>query len=98
MNWFYSLSQTLTAAQISSLSQAFEAFLAQWKSHGTPITGNIALHYERFIHIYLAESRENPSGCSIDSMRHAVEKILISHELTWAEAANVFFRDKNGQS
>lgn len=97
MNWFYSLTHTLTSAEAESLSQAFAAFLAQWKSHGTPVTGKIDIKYARFIHISLSENSENPSGCSIDSMRHAVEKILLSHQLTWAEASNVFFRAENGE-
>ncbi len=97
MNWFYSLTYTLTSAEVESLSQAFAAFLAQWKSHGTPVTGKIDIKYARFIHISLAQSSENPSGCSIDSMRHAVEKILLSHQLTWAEASNVFFKAENGE-
>lgn len=97
MNWFYSLTNTLTVAQTDSLSQQFQAFLAQWKSHGTPVTGNIDIKYARFILISLAESSENPSGCSIDSMRHAVEKILKSHEITWLEASTVFFRNKDGE-
>lgn len=97
MNWFYSLTNTLSAAEVESLSQAFDAFLAQWKSHGTPVTGKIDIKYARFVHISLAENSENPSGCSIDAMRHAVEKILVSQQLTWAEASNVFFKAANGE-
>ncbi len=95
--WFYSFAQALSVDQIIALEADFEAFLSQWKTHGTPVQGMIQIRYARFV-IIQADPREGrPSGCSIDSMRHAVEQILTAHGLSWLDNSHVFIADEEDE-
>lgn len=95
--WFYSFAESLSADQIATLEADFQAFLDQWKTHGTPVKASIELRYGRFVIIQADPSDGRPSGCSIDSMRHAVEQILTNHGHPWLDNAHVYLRDENGE-
>ena len=94
--WFYSFAETLTSEQMATLEAEFEAFLSQWKTHGTPVNASIQIRYDRFVIIQADPRDGRPSGCSIDSMRHTVEQILTNHGHNWLDNAHVYLRDKNG--
>jgi hypothetical protein len=94
--WFYTLPQSLTAAQQKSLEAAFQVFLDSWKTHGKPVQARIEVRHGRFVLIQSDPSDSRPSGCSIDSMRRTVEQILTQHELSWLDNAYVHFKDENG--
>lgn len=90
--WFYSLTQSLTAAQVAALEADFAAFAQQWNSHGTPVDGLIQVKYKRFVIAQANPIVARPSGCSIDSLKHGIEQILMKHQFSWLDAAYVFFR------
>lgn len=94
--WFYSLISPLDASQVADLQAKFDTFTQNWKSHGTPVNGRIHIEYGQFVVVKSDISDERPSGCSIDSMRKAVEQILQQQGLKWADAATIFY--KNGET
>lgn len=94
--WFYSLLAPLTTKQVADLQARFDGFTNNWKSHGTPVNGKINIQYNQFVVAQSDISDERPSGCSIDSMRKAIETILKEDGLEWADAAKVFY--KNGDN
>lgn len=95
--WFYSLKDQPSPAQKAKLEAGFEQFLANWKSHGTPVEGLIQFVYDRFVIIQSDPGKARPSGCSIDSLKRGVEGILTQTELPWMEAAYVCYRDAAGE-
>ncbi|MEL6671480.1 MAG: hypothetical protein AAFR61_04785 [Bacteroidota bacterium] len=92
--WFYSLKETLSPEVESQLEQDFDHFLAQWKSHGTPVDGLIQISYHRFVIIQSDPQTSRPSGCSIDSLKRAVGQILQQRHQEVLDAAHVFYRDE----
>lgn len=92
--WIYSLSEVLSAAQNETLNARFQAFVQNWKSHGTPIKGSIAIHYQRFVIVQSDKEEERPSGCSIDSMRKSVESILGEFGLSYTDASLIYYRNQ----
>lgn len=95
--WIFSLASPVNDSVASDLKRDFEAFQAQWKSHGTPVTGLITLRYQNFVIIQSKEDESRPSGCSIDSLRRGVTAILQQYSLQWLEGGEVFYRDENSQ-
>lgn len=95
--WFFSLAQPIDAQQQAQLQADFDAFTAQWKSHGTPVSGLINLRYGQFVVVQASPDEARPSGCSIDSLKRGVEGILQRHALTWLDPAWVFYRDAQGE-
>lgn len=95
--WIFSLAEPVTDSVASDLNRDFAAFQAQWKSHGTPVTGLITLHHQRFVIIQSKDDESRPSGCSIDGLRRGVTGILQHHNLEWLEGGEVFYRDAAGE-
>lgn len=89
--WIYSLEAPLSPSLSETLRQDFQHFLQQWKSHGTPVSGSILIKYDRFVVLQADMGTDRPSGCSIDSMRKAVEGILHKHQLATLPANYVFY-------
>ncbi|MDP5170302.1 MAG: hypothetical protein NWR72_08645 [Bacteroidia bacterium] len=94
--WIFSLLTPVGTSTAEQMTQAFEAFQAQWKTHGTPVQGLIKLHHNQFVVIQAKNDDSRPSGCSIDSLRRAVTSILEQHRLPWAEGGEIFFRNASG--
>jgi len=94
--WIYSLASPLAKDQCTQLAQAFEAFLNQWQSHGTPVAGQIYLAHDHFVIIQANPNEDRPSGCSIDSLKKTVEQILQQHGLNWVDASHIFYQRTNG--
>ncbi|MEM6344488.1 MAG: hypothetical protein AAF927_11435 [Bacteroidota bacterium] len=90
--WFYSLANALSLEEEQALAADFEHFLAQWKSHGTPVEGLIKIRYGRFIIVQSNPAEARPSGCSIDSLKKSVGTILDKHGLKVLDASYVYYR------
>jgi hypothetical protein len=95
--WFYSLKSPLSPEQVAALEVDFAQFLSQWKTHGTPVEGLITIKHDRFIVIQSDPGVGRPSGCSIDSLKHAIGQILNAHRLEVVDAAHIFYRGENGE-
>ncbi|MEM9935574.1 MAG: hypothetical protein AAF824_18255, partial [Bacteroidota bacterium] len=87
----------LTRETETKLSQTFESFLAQWKSHGTPVHGNIQLRYSRFVIVQADPNDHRPSGCSIDNLKRSVGGILEHFSLDTVDNAYVWYKDQAGE-
>ena len=92
--WFFSLKESLTTEAEAKLAQTFEEFLAQWKSHGTPVNGNIEIKYSRFVIVQADPNDDRPSGCSIDNLKRSVGGILQHFSLETVDHAYVWYRDQ----
>ncbi len=90
--WFFSLSQTLSSEQETALKADFDRFVSQWNTHGSPVDGLIQIRHARFVIIQSNPAEARPSGCSIDSLKQGVGKILQQHGLESVEASYVFFQ------
>lgn len=69
------------SSRLFSISEAFQAedilndFVANWKSHGTPVKGYANLLYGQFIILMADETAAGVSGCSTDSSVHVIKQI-----------------------
>jgi hypothetical protein len=95
--WVYSLLREISEIEKLNIISHFQHFLLQWKSHGDRVVGEIELFHNQFIVVKYTENGAIPSGCSIDGMKHAVEKILEEAGMAWADGARVFYRNSNGK-
>jgi hypothetical protein len=94
--WIYSFSAPLSEEGAASLSQEITTFLAAWKSHGADVHGKAYLKYDRFLILQSDPSDSRPSGCSIDSMKKAIEEVLQHNNVGYEDASQVFFKDNAG--
>lgn len=95
--WIYGAAESLTSEQVGALDAHMGAFLDEWRSHGREVTPGWSLIHEQFLVIGVDERAMNLSGCSIDSMFHAVEAFGGASGLDFSRSGNhVFYRDGQG--
>ncbi|TAE47284.1 MAG: hypothetical protein EAZ89_18325 [Bacteroidetes bacterium] len=94
--WFYSLKSPLLPEQEKALLSDFQRFIQSWKSHGTPVEGEMLIREKRFVIASANPEGDRPSGCSIDNLRRTIETILTRNGIEWLEAGYIFYRQPDG--
>jgi thiosulfate sulfurtransferase len=95
--WIYGAEEALTVTQCQALKAHMEGFLAEWNSHQQKVMPGWQLVHDQFVIISADETTMNISGCSIDSMFHALEAFNRASGLKFASSGNqVFYRDNTG--
>ena len=96
--WVYGAQRALEGDEVERLNRHMDAFLAEWRSHGREIEPSWTLVHKQFLVIGVDETAMSLSGCSIDSMFHAVEAFGTSADLDFSRSGNhIFYRDSEGQ-
>ncbi len=65
--WIYQTDRVLTADEAGTLNEMLKSVLNGWEAHGKALTASGKLFFNRFVVIAVDESKERPSGCSIDT-------------------------------
>jgi hypothetical protein len=91
----YPASRPLEAPEAAALLAELNAFLSDWASHGSPVTGAAALLENRFV--IVAHKPMEIAGCSRDSLLFFMNKAAEQRGFQWGGGARVFYRDENGK-
>jgi hypothetical protein len=73
--WIYQSNRRFTLAEALELEKIMEVFVADWKSHGTPVKGFGNLFFGQFIVLMADENEASVSGCSTDSSVRLIKAI-----------------------
>lgn len=66
--WVFAANRLLTESEIHDISFLMRSFTEQWKSHGSDLSAGFEILHESVIIVGVDESKEPPSGCSIDKV------------------------------
>ena len=76
--WIYTSSKELTNTEVAEFEETGAAFVASWRVHGSAVSAEFKILYNRFVVIAADEQVAGVSGCGIDSsiafMKQAEEK------------------------
>ncbi|MEZ4904204.1 MAG: hypothetical protein R2822_21850 [Spirosomataceae bacterium] len=73
--WVYQANRTLADDEVGTLTETLKAALEGWEAHGQALTASGKVFQNRFVVIAVDESKELPSGCSIDKSVHWLQEI-----------------------
>jgi hypothetical protein len=73
--WIYQSPRLFFLSEALQIEEMLEAFVRDWKSHGTAVKGYANLLYGQFIVLMADESATGVSGCSTDSSVHLIKEI-----------------------
>lgn len=73
--WIYQASRQFTNAEADELRAAASQFTSDWQAHGTNLIAAYGLYFNRFLALFVDESRHGASGCSIDSSLRFVQAL-----------------------
>ncbi|GGA85537.1 hypothetical protein [Puia dinghuensis] len=73
--WIYQSPRLFFLSEALEIEKMLEAFVADWKSHGTPVKGYANLFYGQFLVLMADETATGVSGCSTDSSVRLIKDI-----------------------
>jgi hypothetical protein len=96
--WVFASERPLSAAEQATLLRQVDGFLAGWAAHGVPVVGARELRDGHFLLIASDEAASGVSGCSIDSLFHALAGVEqdLGIDLR-GTASRVAFRGERGE-
>jgi hypothetical protein len=85
------------AGAADQLLAAVDAFLAQWRAHGDPLTCARDWRDDRFLAVGVDQSTAGASGCSIDGLFRVLQGLEPQLGSRMVGGGRVFYRDLNGE-
>ncbi len=73
--WIYQSSRLFSMGEALQIEDLLNHFIANWKSHGTPVKGAAYLFFGQFIILVADEKATGVSGCSTDSSVRLIKEI-----------------------
>lgn len=96
--WVFAAPRPLSAREAGTLLERVDGFLAKWAAHGAPVVGARAFRHDRFLLVASDERATGVSGCSIDSLFHALADTERAMDIDLRRTSSfVFYRDAAGQ-
>lgn len=96
--WVFACDRNLTCDQARPLLAQVDAYLAQWKAHGTPLHCAREWLHDRFLAVGIDPTVEQASGCSIDDLFRHLREIGAAVGAQMLSGGQVFFRDADGNA
>ena len=94
--WVFAAAAPLVGSAADTLLARVDDTLDQWRAHGVPIVCARDWRDDRFLAIAADESATGASGCSIDSLYHALQAIESTVGTSLTGSGEVFWRDDGG--
>ena len=95
--WVFAADKPLVDGRARELLDEVDAFLAQWKAHGHPLRCGRAWRNSRFLAIGVDQSTAGASGCSIDGLFRALQRIQPALGASLLPSGRVFWRNGDGE-
>jgi hypothetical protein len=89
--WIYQSSRLFFISEALEMEDMLTEFVADWKSHGTPVKGYANLFFGHFILIMADETATGVSGCSTDSSVRLIKAIEDKFKVDLFERQNLAF-------
>ena len=90
--WVFAANRPLAVDERNRLLAAVDAFLAQWKAHGHPLTVARDWKYDRFLLVGVDEASAGATGCSIDAMVRTLSDLERALQVQLLDHGPVLFR------
>jgi len=91
--WVYQSNRKFTDAEIAELENELAQFNSNWEAHGTKLNSAIEIYYNQFIVIFVDESGQQATGCSIDKSVTLVKSIEQKYNVDLLDRMNLTYKD-----
>jgi hypothetical protein len=95
--WVFAASEPVSGERAGRLLAAVDAWLADWKAHGEPLTCARDWRDGRFLAIGVDQSTAGASGCSIDALFRVFKEVQANDGPSMLGGGRVFYCDAGGQ-
>jgi hypothetical protein len=94
--WIFAADRPLDARESATLLDIVDRFVAGWAAHGAPVVGGRDWRHDRFLLVGADERATGVSGCSTDTLFHALGAAEQTLGVSLRDASLVFWRDEHG--
>lgn len=94
--WVFAASRPLSEDEAARLLSRVDGHLTEWHAHGRAVVGARDWCYDRFLMVGADERASGVSGCSLDSLFHALGDAEAELGVQLRDASRVWFRDAEG--
>lgn len=94
--WVFAADRSLASPQAEMLLAEVDAYLAQWRAHGQPLTVAREWRDDRFLMIAVDQTDAYASGCSIDGLFRSLRELEGRLGAALVGSGRVHFRDETG--
>ena len=94
--WVYQAESKLSENEVALIAQACEQFIPAWKAHGTNLQADYRILFDRFVCLFVDESGQDATGCSIDSSVHFIQQLEKAVGKSLMQRTQVIYFDEEG--
>lgn len=94
--WVFAANDVLSSDAERLLLAEADAFLSEWRAHGTPLLGARELREARFLCIAVDERAAGASGCSVDTLFRRLRDLESALGTSLIAGGQVFWRNVDG--
>lgn len=91
--WVYQANRAFTNSELEELSNELSLFNADWQAHGTNLNSAIEVYYNQFVVIFVDESGQEATGCSIDKSVGLVKTIEQKYGVEMLDRMNLTYKE-----
>ena len=93
--WIYQANRVFSSEELALIQPKIELFLNSWKRHGQNLKASYLIKYNQFIVLFVDETFNNVSGCSIDASVNFIKKMEQEFSVDLTNKLNISFKDNN---
>ena len=93
--WVFQSSSEIPELSLENISNDSKDFLDQLNSHGRSLKSSFKLTYNHFLIIAVENSKNEISGCSIDTITRFVKNLEVTYNLTFFDRLIVKYKKNN---
>jgi chemotaxis regulatin CheY-phosphate phosphatase CheZ len=91
--WVYQSNRIFTDSEVLELEEKLFNFKSNWEAHGTKLSSAIELYYKQFVVIFVDESFQEATGCSIDKSVSLMKSIERKFGVDVLDKMNLTYKD-----
>lgn len=95
--WVYQAESNLSENEVALVKQACEQFIPAWKAHGTNLQADYRILFDRFVCLFVDESGQDATGCSIDSSVHFIQQLEKALGKSLMQRTQVIYFGESGE-
>ncbi|MAW64936.1 MAG: ABC transporter ATPase [Flavobacteriales bacterium] len=92
--WVYQSNRAFSESELSDLKECLMHFNLSWEAHGKKLNSAIELYYNQFIVIFVDESFQDATGCSIDKSVALMKDIEAKFGVEMLDRMNLAYKQE----
>jgi hypothetical protein len=92
--WVYQSNRVFSESELFDLKKYLDNFNLSWEAHGKKLNSAIELYYHQFIVLFVDESFQEATGCSIDKSVALMKDIEAKFSVEMLDRMNLTYRQE----